>query len=191
MMCTSVYDFFRDQGSIISGILAVGVGWVIVVVTRKAAADQVATMREQIKHASAESIERDSRQIAYAIRLITIETARLKLMVDHRYGVAGQESGVGDWVKSSPDIFKIFTTGVLRDAAGATALLDAAVLKAMTDLIAAVDNLNSNLETKLAVKTLKWTELKADLERIGDRADEVQAQVAIFENRLRKEGLLA
>jgi cell division protein FtsB len=202
-MC--IYKILTDLGSFISGVLALFVGAVIVIVTawaakrqiaatetaaekqiatmRATASDQVNEMRAQLARSIADNRERDSRQVRNAMRLISIEAQRLKLMAAHRHAICINK--VGEWVRSSEypaDVFKIYTTGVLRDAAGATALLGQPLLNSMTRLVASVDQMNSTIETQLFTGILKWSDLRAEFEGISERADELEAQLGIFEN---------
>ncbi len=185
-----VYEVLRDIGTVIAGVLALLAGLLAyragvrqANATRKAAADQIAAIRKQMMQASAATAESDFRLRKSIMLALSVETSRIKDLANILSEVVIAESGADKSALPTVETYKtymIFTYGELRDGGGAFALLTGDVLDAIARLVSSVDQLNSELDAKVPFGLLEKTEIRAALERIIRRADELEHALAEF-----------
>jgi len=138
----------------------------------RAAADaQIAALRDEMEHAKRSRESDDDRRREDLRFALACEAARVGELVAHRYRIIPMEYGPGRLetiARSACDVFKIRTSSILRDSAGASMLLDKEIVAAAAMLDDAVDALNSLLTVEGALGRLPAVELMNAYEAVTE-----------------------
>jgi hypothetical protein len=189
-MLQCIYDFFRDQGSIIAGLLAVVAGWIAVKGTMRAADKQVAAIIEQKNQthddavaqikAVEQQIDQRNREIAdmrrrekvEIVRALATESARLDRLAQDRLQLA-EGSSFSDRPDSpfGRDIspYTISAHDVLNKV-NVTDFAGTGIMEAATILNSMVDVLPSALESAGVAGALKASALIGHLRNVSTSA---------------------
>jgi hypothetical protein len=180
-----LYRVLTDLGGFLAGILALIAGFLVYAggarqarAVRKAAAEQVAALREQMAQSrrSAQDADQQRRQdLRFALGL---EAARVSEFVAHRYRVIPMEYGPGKLetiARSACETFKIDKAPILRDSPGATALLEQDLIAAAVSLDEKIDAVNSLLAVEGALGRLPAIGLMTAFEDVTEAAQRLRA----------------
>jgi hypothetical protein len=91
-MHSAVYEFFRDQGSIIAGLLALVAGGLAGGLTYWVGISQVRSAREQLEHMKAAAVENDRRSREDLLGMLDREAAQINMLATMRLQVAGMHA---------------------------------------------------------------------------------------------------
>ena len=149
-MHNPVYEFFRDQGSIIAGVLALAAGIMAYIGAIKAANRQVAVLKDQVEDARTERRLTDKRRLSVIKWALRAEGTRLHAVVLALRGRA-LPSAPQPAARSAEQLV-IESSPLLRGEHGTEmALLDDQTRAVLEKVAGIVAEYNSRIETAVVV----------------------------------------
>jgi hypothetical protein len=174
-MHSAVYEFLRDQGSIIAGLLALIAAALAGGLTYRVGLSQVRSMREQLEQMKSAAAEHDQRSRNDLLAMFDREASQIEMLATMRRKVAEMHAGSIAHITVPMEFavaFRIPWTDV--EGPGISTLIPGKIRLAEIELRASVDQLNSLIDVKVPTNRLQWGELVEALEKIRDRAVKLQ-----------------
>ena len=184
---SAIYFWFRDQGIVVAGVLALIAGLLVyragtlqAKTAREAAEVQKDTLDSQVnaaREAAEEHERRARRDLAY---LLSNEAARIKMEAQLRYRMMeprfhdDQRAIIGPEMREP---YKILPRSILFEGQNMPDLLATETCSAVVALLASVDQMNVQLEIRTQLGDFHLVEFMDALHKIGDRADRAIAQL--------------
>jgi hypothetical protein len=180
-----VYRVLTDLGGFLAGILALIAGFLVYAggarqarAVRRAAAEQIAALQEQMAQSQRSTQDADQRRRQDLRFALALEAARVSEFVAHRYRVIPMEYGPGKLetiARSACETFKIEKAAILRDSPGATGLLEQDIIAAAVSLDEKIDAANSLLAVEGALGRLPAIGLMTAFENVTEAAQRLRA----------------
>jgi hypothetical protein len=168
-MYNAVYEFFKDQGSVIAGLLALLAGWLLY----RAGSLQARAAQGQLEHMKAAAEEHDRRSREDLLAMFDLQAARIPMLVTMRLAVA--EKNRADATYVAPVFLSSFKIAMADiEGVGVSTLVPGKVRLAAIDLRASVDQLNSLIDVKGPLPRLEWEELIEALGNVRKKAVKLQ-----------------
>jgi hypothetical protein len=170
-----VYEFFKDQGSLVAGVLAliaavIGGGFVY-----WAGKLQVREMQRQITHMQAAALEHDRRARSDLLNMLDAQAAEMARLAAMKQSVAKLLHSP-PFATSSSALATVFTmVGPDIEAHGFATLVPGEIRLAARELWASVNELNSLIHVFGPRNALLWQELIEALQKVQDRAANLQS----------------
>ena len=169
-----VYEFFKDQGSLVAGVLAliaavIGGGFVY-----WAGKLQVSAVRRQLKHMQDAALEHDRRARLDLLNKLDAEAAEMVRLANMKKRIA--ERHYSPQHVTVPEVFaQVFPmSGPEIEAPEFATLVPEEVRLAARELWTSVNELNSLIHVSGRVGNLLWQELIEALQKVRDRAANLQ-----------------
>jgi hypothetical protein len=183
----AIYFWFRDQGIVVAGALALIAGAAVyragilqARATREAAEAQKNTLDSQVnaaREAAEEAERRARRDLAY---LLSNEAARIKMEAQLRYRMMEPRFHEDQRAIIDPEMrepYKILPRSILFEGQNMPDLLATETCSAVVALLASVDQMNVQLEIRTQLGDFHLVEFMDALHKVCDRADRAVAQL--------------
>ena len=172
-----VYEFLKDQGSLVAGVLAliaamIGGGFVYWVGKL-----QVSAVQQQLKQLQDAALEHDRRARLDLLTMLDAQAAEMVRLATMKQSVAQRHYG-----PQNPTVVSGFAPAFTMvrpaiEAPGFATLVPGEIRLAATELWASVNELNSLIDVNVPVGALLWQELIEALQKVRDRAANLQSLV--------------
>ena len=173
-----VYEFFKDQGSLVAGVLAliaavIGGGFVY-----WAGKLQVGAVRRQLKHMQDAALEHDRRARLDLLNILNTQAEEMARLAAMRKDAADLQYSPQHVTFPAGWATAFMTVGPDSEAPGFATLVPGKIRLAATELRASVSEVNSLLQVKGPRAALRWQELSEALQKVRDRAAKLQSALS-------------